>query len=156
MLVQFTVVSDNSAWMVDTMRMSYVHSESQADDAKIIERGKIIFVGLQGPLRVFALEGRTPKTDGPGAGLCSFGYALIDLDNIVTFFIQANVPTKDLNSRRPVDTIRYELIPTGENNGTTKQEEPSRPQKSPEPGELSAGPEEDKQPAPEASVSTGD
>lgn len=114
MLVQFTVVKDESVWMLNTVGMSYVRAESNSENAKILEMGKLIFVGLQGPLRIFALEGRTPTTEGPGAGFCTFGYGLIDLDTTITFFLQANVQIKDINSRRPVDTVRYELIPNRE------------------------------------------
>jgi hypothetical protein len=116
MLLQFTVVKDNSAWLVDTVTMNYIHSESQAPDAQILERGKLVFIGMQGVIRLFAMEGRTTNTEGPGAGLCTFGYAMIDLDTTLTFYIQANVPIKDLNSVRPIESVRYELIPTGEQN----------------------------------------
>lgn len=116
MLVQFNVEKDNSAWLIDTVAMNYVHSESQAPDAPIVERGKLIFVGMQGVIRIFALEGRTTSTDGPGAGLCTFGYAIIDLDTILTFYIHANVPITNINSVRPIESVRYELIPTGAKN----------------------------------------
>lgn len=116
MLVQFTVVKDESAWLIDTTLMSYIHSESQAPDAKILERGKLVFLGMQGVIRLFALEGRTTSTEGPGGGFCTFGYASIDLDTTLTFHIATNVPVKDLNSVRPITMVRYELIPTGEQN----------------------------------------
>ena len=114
MLVQFKVVADDSAWLIDTVLMNYLHAENLEEGAKILERGKMVFVGLQGPLRIFALEGRRIDTKGPGAGFCTFGYALVDLDTTVTFFIQCNVPIKDLHSVRPIEAVRYELIPTGQ------------------------------------------
>ncbi len=95
--------------------MNYVHSESQEQSSQIIERGKLIFIGMQGVIRLFALEGRKPDTEGPGVGFCTFGYAMVDLDTTLTFYVQANVPIKNLNSVRPIDTIRYELIPGGSN-----------------------------------------
>jgi hypothetical protein len=128
MLVQFNVVADNSAWLIDTVLMNYLRSDGQGEGAQIQERGKLIFVGMQGVVRIFALEGRSTSTEGPGAGLCSFGYALMDRDTTITFYIQANVPIKDLNSVRPVDVVRYELIPTGEPDAISQeppqQEEP--------------------------------
>lgn len=111
MLIQFKVVQDETSWFVDTVQMRWAQTKGIEDTSEILEFGKLVFVGMQGVLRIFAFEGRTPKTDGPGAGLCTFGYAMVDLDTTLTFFIQANVPIKDLTSRRPIDTIRYELIP---------------------------------------------
>ena len=151
MLVQFKVKADGSSWLIDTVLMNYIHSEGSDESAKIVERGKLIFVGMQGVIRIFALEGRTSKTDGPGAGLCTFGYAIMDLDTTITFYIQANVPITDLNSVRPVDTVRYELIPVGgdENESdqiTSRQEEPTEPRSVPE------GTGEPEQTTPEASV----
>jgi hypothetical protein len=126
MLVQFNVVADNSAWLLDTVLMNYLHSDGQGEGAQILERGKLIFVGMQGVVRIFALEGRSTSTEGPGAGLCSFGYAIMDRDTTITFYVQANVPIKDLNSVRPVDVVRYELIPVGADESVnTKPEEKS-------------------------------
>ena len=116
MLVQFNVVKDNSAWLIDTVAMNYIHSESQAADAQIVERGKLILIGMQGVIRIFALEGRTVSTEGPGAGLCTFGYAIVDLDTTLTFYIHANVPITNITSVRPIESVRYELIPTGGSN----------------------------------------
>ena len=116
MLVQFNVVKDNSAWLIDTVAMNYIHSESQAADAQIVERGRLIFVGMQGVIRIFALEGRTVGTEGPGAGLCIFGYAIVDLDTTITFYLHTNVPITNINSVRPIESVRYELIPTGGSN----------------------------------------
>ena len=111
MLIQFNVVKDNSCWTIDNVLMNYVRSERFEKDAPIEERGKLVFVGMQGILRVFALEGRAVGTDGPGDGLCIFGYAMHEVDTTLTYFIQCNVPVANLNSLRPIDTIRYELIP---------------------------------------------
>ena len=55
--------------------MNYVRSTGFEKGGLVEERGRLIFVGMQGTLHVFALEGRTVDTDGPGAGLCIFGYA---------------------------------------------------------------------------------
>lgn len=121
MLIQFNVVEDNSAWLIDTVLMNYLRSDGQSEGAQIEERGKLIFVGMQGVVRIFALEGRSTSTEGPGAGLCSFGYAIMDRDTTLTFYVQANVPIKNLNSVRPVDTVRYELIPTGETNESREE-----------------------------------
>lgn len=111
MLIQFQVASDETTWLLDTVQMRYARTEGEDAESKIVEMGKLVFVGLHGPLRVFALEGRTPKTDGPGGNLCTFGYALMDMDDVITFYLQANVPIKNVCSRRPVTTVRYELIP---------------------------------------------
>jgi len=118
MLLQFKVISDNSYWMVDTVAMKWSRNAGNEDKSEILELGKVVFVGLQGPMRVFAMEGRDPKTEGPGNGLCTFGYALIDLDTTIVFYFQANVPIDELISRRPIETVKYELIPSGE--GETK------------------------------------
>lgn len=114
MLIQFNVVKDKSFWTIDNVLMNYMRSTSFEKDASIEERGKLVFVGMQGILRVFALEGRTVDTDGPGAGFCIFGYAMHEADTILTYFFQANVPIANLNSLRPIDVIRYELIPSME------------------------------------------
>jgi hypothetical protein len=116
MLIQFKVVQDDSCWFLDTVQMRYARTDGSEDKSEILEMGKIVFVGMQGVLRIFALEGRTVSTDGPGAGLCTFGYALVDLDTTLTFYIQCNVPVKDIISRRPIDTVKYELIPQPQEN----------------------------------------
>lgn len=161
MLVQFTVDADNSNWAIDTNLMSYLHTEGEGPEAKIVERGKIVLVGTNGPLRVFALEGRDIRTDGPGAGLCTFGYALVDIDTVLTFYIQANVKIRNINSLRPIDTIRYEVLPTPQElmeelklNGR-KEEESQGQEESTEQGIVSEGTSE-KEPLPgEASIQSG-
>lgn len=117
MLLQFKVISDSTYWMIDTVGMKWSRSAGNENSSKIEELGKLIFIGLQGPMRVFALEGRDPKTEGPGNGLCTFGYALIDLDTTAIFYVQANVPIDELISRRPIETVKYELIPVNPENG---------------------------------------
>lgn len=111
MLIQLKVVQDDSSWFLDTTQMRWARTNGEEDKSEILELGKLLLVGMQGVLRIFALEGRTTKTDGPGNGLCTFGYALVDFDTTLTFFIQCNVPVKDIISRRPIDTVKYELIP---------------------------------------------
>ncbi len=59
MLIQFNVVKDGSCWTIDNVLMNYVRSTGFEKGDPIEERGKLIFVGVQGILRVFALEGRT-------------------------------------------------------------------------------------------------
>jgi hypothetical protein len=90
--------------------MNYVRSTGFEKDAPIEERGKLVFVGMQGILRIFALEGRTVDTDGPGAGFCIFGYAIYEAGTTLTYFVHANVPIANLNSLRPIDVIKYEVI----------------------------------------------
>jgi hypothetical protein len=144
--------------MIDTGLMRWARTDGDSDKSEILEFGKLIFVGMQGVLRIFAFEGRTVSTEGPGAGLCTFGYAMIDLDTTLTFYIQANVPIKDIISRRPIETVRYELIPVpGADNGTQEEREgPSREEKLTEQGSVPEGPAEDKQPTSETDIQSHD
>jgi hypothetical protein len=152
MLIQFKVVQDDSCWFLDTVQMRYARTDGSEDKSEILEMGKIVFVGMQGVLRIFALEGRTVSTDGPGAGLCTFGYALIDLDTTLTFYIQCNIPVKDIISRRPIDTVKYELIPMPQENTNEGNNETSRPQEPEVGGSVSEGAAGEESITPETSV----
>lgn len=110
MLIQFKVVKDDSCWMIDTQGMRWTRNEGDSESSKILELGKLVPVGIQGPFRVFALEGRDEKTEGPGAGLCTFGYFMHDIDTTLVIYVNANVEIKDFISRRPIDAIRYQPI----------------------------------------------
>jgi hypothetical protein len=153
MLVQFNVVKDKSAWLIDTVAMNYIHSDGLAANSNIIERGKLIFIGMQGVIRIFALEGRTIGTDGPGAGFCTFGYAIVDLDTTITFYLHANVAIENINSVRPIESVRYELIPTG---GSNEGNETAPGKEEPEGSGVSSEETPVTEPtAPEASVQPG-
>lgn len=156
MLIQFKVVADGSDWMLDTVQMRWTRNDGDSDKAAILELGRLIFVGLQGPFRIFALEGRTTSTEGPGNGLCTFGYALMDLDTTATFYIQANVPIKDLISKRPIDVVKYLLIPQENDNENQSREESSGPQKPEVSRSVSTGETETEQSSPEASIQPGE
>jgi hypothetical protein len=145
MLIQFKVVQDDSCWFLDTVQMRWARTNGDQDKSEILELGKLVFVGMQGVLRIFALEGRTTNTDGPGAGLCTAGYALVDLDTTLTFYVQCNVPIKDLISRRPIDTVKYQLIPQpgqeNTNEGNSEAQRQTQPEVSGSVSEGTAGEE---------------
>ncbi len=55
------------------------------------EQGTLVAMGAG----AYNLDGRTPKTEGPGAGLSSIGILSVPYDDSLVLFLRANVKIKD-------------------------------------------------------------
>jgi hypothetical protein len=110
MLLQFTVQADDSIWIVDTQFLNWARVSAPGTDpiSTVLESGKLIPQGFG----VYAFEGRTPETEGPGAGICSVGTYLVGLGNTIKIYIRTNVPIKDFTMPAPIRQILYEILPT--------------------------------------------
>jgi len=163
-LLQFKVTADDSIWICDVQFLNWAHVSAPGTDpeSKVLEHGKLIPQGFG----VYAMEGRTPKSEGPGAGLSSIGMYLVGLGNTIKIYIRANVPIKDFTMPAPIKQIFYEILPTDpkqiENsiqeiaNGTGQsQTESPRPEESPVGGSLPETTARTEQPEAEASVESG-
>jgi hypothetical protein len=61
-------------------------------------------------LGAFSLKGRTPKTEGPGAGLATIGILPLPINRTMFIYLRANVPVKDFTMPDPITEIRYEVV----------------------------------------------
>ena len=109
MLLQFKT-EDNSIFLADVQFMTWARISAPAADqeSKVVEHGKLVPQGFG----VYAFEGRTPKTEGPGAGLCSIGNYVVAIGQSVKIFLRANVPVKDFTMPVPIRQVLYEILPT--------------------------------------------
>jgi len=158
-LLQFKVTADDSIWICDVQFLNWAHVSAPGTDpeSKVLEHGKLIPQGFG----VYAMEGRTPKSEGPGAGLSSIGTYLVGIGSTIKIYIRANVPIKDFTMPAPIKQIFYEILPTDpkqiENSiqEIANGESPAQPQRSQEPAVTGSLPEttaRTEQPEAEASV----
>jgi hypothetical protein len=163
MLLQFAVEKDNSLWICDVQTMQWARVSAPASDpnSKIEESGKLVPQGFG----IYALEGRTPKTEGPGAGFSSIGNYVVAIGTTVQIFLRANVQIKDFTMPVPIRQILYKILPTDPQqieaaiqevaNGDTSQgsaEVAPTPQEPASGGTVATGETATEQPAPEAAV----
>jgi len=116
MLLQFKVAKDDSLWICDVQFLNFARISAPPDPTNleasvVLEQGKLIPQGYG----VYSFEGRTPKTEGPGAGLCSIGNYLVGIGPTVKVFIRANVEIKDFTMPAPIRQVLYEILPTDPN-----------------------------------------
>jgi hypothetical protein len=163
MLLQFKVIADESLWICDVQHMQFARVSAPAADqeSKVLESGKLIPQGFG----VYAFEGRTPKTEGPGKGLCSIGNYVVAIGQTVKIFLRANVSVKDFTMPVPIRQVLYEVLPTDPQQiqssiegvaNAGKEETPAPPAQEPSvSGTLSGGEPQAEQPPTEATVQPG-
>jgi hypothetical protein len=109
MLLQFKT-EDDAIFLTDVQFMTWARVSAPAADqeSKVVEHGRLVPQGFG----IYAFEGRTPKTEGPGAGLCSIGNYVVAIGQAVKIFLRANVPVKDFTMPVPIRQVLYEILPT--------------------------------------------
>jgi hypothetical protein len=86
---------------------SITAAEKQLTQYVYSEEGDLVAMGGG----VFNMEGRSPETKGPGAGLCSVGIIAIPYDDTLVMYVQANVPIKqDSFSSNPIKHFKYQIL----------------------------------------------
>jgi hypothetical protein len=103
MLLQFTVVEDNSIWITDTQFLQWGRvSAPQSDpESKVLESGKLVPKG-------FGVYGLDPRTEG----LRTIGTYVVGLGQQVKIYLRANVPIKDFTMPVPIRQVLYEILPS--------------------------------------------
>lgn len=101
MLLQFTVVEDNSIWIVDTQFMQWGRVSAPQSDptSQVLEHGKLVPKG-------FGIYGLEPRTQG----LITIGTYLVGLGQTVKVFLRTNVPVKDFTMPVPIRQVLYEIL----------------------------------------------
>ena len=102
MIYQFRT-NDDELFVINTMDLvwgrasnllaapSVAAVENRLAQFNFIEQGQLIPMGAG----AYSMDGRTPKTEGPGAGLCSVGIMAVPFDQYLILYLKANVPVKD-------------------------------------------------------------
>lgn len=111
MLLQLQT-KDDSLWILDTQYLKWARVSESPDPENteksiVLEHGKLIPQGFG----VYALEGRRPDTEGPGAGFCTAGIFTIGLGQTVEIYIRANVEVKNFTMPLPINHINYKILP---------------------------------------------
>lgn len=115
MIYSFQTV-DDERFFVDTQTMRWSRASSILSAPSIsavensisntvpIESGNLISMGGG----AFNLDGRTPKTTGPGAGLSSIGILAVPYEDTLVMYLHANVPVKDESfTSNPIKHFKY-------------------------------------------------
>lgn len=104
MLLQFTVVEDNSIWIVDTQFLQWgrVSAPQSNAESKVLESGKLVPKGFG----IYGLEPRTPP------GLATIGTYVVGLGQSIKIYLRANVPVKDFTMPVPIRQVLYEILPS--------------------------------------------
>lgn len=115
MLLQFRT-KDDAIWILDTQHMKWARVSEPPDptnDEKSIvqEFGALVPQGFG----VYALEGRRPDTEGPGAGFCTAGVFVVGLGQTVEIYVRANVEVKDFTMPLPINHVSYKILPSDPN-----------------------------------------
>lgn len=92
--------ADDATWVVDTTDMKWERTSEPKESGVVTD---------QGPY-VFALEGRTPDSEGPGAGLCSLMLQPEIEEDTLYIVLRANVETKDFLLIKPISQVRYQVM----------------------------------------------
>jgi hypothetical protein len=118
MVYQFKTVDDELFVLnTETMRWGRASSLLAAPSITAAEHKLAQFVySEEGDLipmggGVYNLDGRTPQTQGPGAGLSSVGLMAIPFGDTLVYWLQANVPLKkDSFTSNPIKTTKYQIM----------------------------------------------
>lgn len=104
MLLQFTVVEDNSIWIVDTQFLQWgrVSAPQSNAESKVLESGKLVPKGFG----IYGLEPRVPP------GLATIGTYVVGLGQSIKIYLRANVPVKDFTMPVPIRQVLYEILPS--------------------------------------------
>lgn len=107
LIAQFKT-EDDAIWVVSTSEMTWarVSSPGAVDTSEVLDSGKLT---AQGPY-IFALDGRTPETEAPGAGLCALMFLPALYDDTLHIVLRTNVNVKDFQLLKPITQVRYEIM----------------------------------------------
>lgn len=116
MLLQFKVTEDGSLWLIDSDAMRYSRVTApvtdpekwEAGEGETEEYGKL--VPASPIMEVYRLEGRDPKTEGPGCGLTSVAIIVRILGTTVQIGVSANVPIKDPVSVKGITAVQCDVL----------------------------------------------
>ena len=110
---------DDSLWVIDTANMqwgrassilsapSITAAEKNLAKFELADSGTLVPMGAG----VYNMNGRTPKTTGPGAGLSSVGIMCIPFEDTLVVYLRANVKIKDESFRsNPIRETRYVIM----------------------------------------------
>lgn len=123
MIYQFRVESDDSLFVFNTVDMTWGRASSIATSPSLgavenhlanfafHEQGTLVAMGAG----AYNFDGRTPKTEGEGAGLSTVGIMAVPYDQELVLFLRANVKIKDesFKSNFPQEAqkfIRHKII----------------------------------------------
>lgn len=116
MLLQFKVVKDQSLWSLDTDRLRFARlsrpladiAENPGTESAIEEFGELKQVS---PLvELYRLEGRTPSTEGLGAGLTSVAIVVRITNTTLEIGVNANVPISDPICVKPIERVSCTVL----------------------------------------------
>lgn len=95
-------------FVVDFESKKWGRVNKPASDAssEILEAGVLVPMSLG----AYRLDGRTPKTEGPGAGLSVLGIIPLPQGKTITMCLRANVPVKEFTMPDPITEIKYEVV----------------------------------------------
>lgn len=116
MLLQFTVVADNSIWLIDTDKLRYSRVSAPVTDIEKWESGAAEteefgeLKQMNPMIEVYRLVGREPQTDGPGCGLTSVAILVRITNNELVIGVNANVSIKDPACVKPINNVVCEVI----------------------------------------------
>ena len=119
MLLQFKVVADGSLWSCDTDKRRFARLarslvdivEAPTAEPAVEEFGELKLV--HPVMELYRLEGRSPTTDGPGAGLTSVGVVVRIADNTLEVGVMANVEIAEPVVVNPINNVRCEVLHQG-------------------------------------------
>lgn len=116
MLILFRCESDSSLWSLDTDKLRYARLSKPlteiVDSSPVVEEfGSLIL--LNQLIEQYRLDGRTEKTEAPGAGLCAVTILTRLLNTGPFVGIAANVPIKEPQVVNPQIAVQCEVIGQG-------------------------------------------
>jgi hypothetical protein len=117
MIYQFRCESDNELFVINTVEMTWGRAstlvaapsitavEARLANFQFHEQGTLIAMGAG----AYNMDGRTPETKGPGAGLSTVGILTVPYDNYLVLFLRANVKIKgeSFKSNFPEDMQKH-------------------------------------------------
>lgn len=107
LIAQFRT-DDDAIWVISTSELTWarVSVDGNMETSQVSESGKLI---PQGPY-IFALEDRTPDTEGPGVGLCAVMFLPEIMDQTLHIVLRTNVKVKEFKLLKPITEVRYEIM----------------------------------------------
>lgn len=110
---------DDALWVIDTANLqwgrassilsapSIVAAEKNLAKFEFAESGRLVPMGAG----VYNMDGRTPKSAAPGAGLSSVGIMSIPFEDTLVIYLRANVKIKDESFRsNPIRETKYVIM----------------------------------------------
>jgi hypothetical protein len=110
---------DNELFVIDTASMRWGRASSILATPSVAaaeqnlsrfvysEEGELIPQGAG----VYTLLGRTPKTEGPGAGLSVVALMAVPFEETLVLYLKANVPIKpDSFQSNPIKHVKYQIL----------------------------------------------